>query len=378
MKILLLNYEFPPLGGGAGNATKHIARELSRAGHTVLVITSGFKDLPREEEQNGYRVLRLPARRRRVDQSSVSEMLSFVWQGVWRGTAAARAFKPDYAIAFFAVPTGIVAWWWHVRLKVPYIISLRGGDVPGFLGRDLWWLHTLTIPVTALVWRGAAGIVANSRGLQTLAQKTANRLRLRHPIAYIPNGVDTEFFAPGSGPVSPARILFVGRLVRQKGVTFLLAALAQLRAAHPKLDVQCDIVGDGPLKRSLQQQAQDMGIAEAVTFPGWVDKEILREYYQRAAVFVLPSYEEGMPNVVLEAMACGLPVIGTRVAGTEELVRHGENGFLCAAPNDTNLLVYLDKILTYASGRVRMGFMGRTIARTYAWSQITPKYLTSP
>lgn len=375
MRLILLNYEFPPLGGGAGNATRYIARDLAIQGHQVLVLTSHFGNLPSSEHTEGYQVVRLSVRRTRVDRSSVLEMLSFVWAALTEGTTHVREFAPDGVIAFFAVPSGIAAWWWNKRLQVPYVISLRGGDVPGFLGKELRLLHLLSVPFTALVWRGAHAVVANSRGLQALAQKTATRLRLTRPVDYIPNGVDTDFFCPPTTPPSVPRVLFVGRLVPQKGVTFLLKALASLR--DKGTTIPCDIVGDGPLKTQLEQESVELGLVQ-VSFLGWLSKDQLKARYQAATVFVLPSYEEGMPNVVLEAMACGLPVISTRVAGTEELVEYGKSGFLIESPGDPTLFEYIQKLVTDESLCTYMRQGARQKATPQQWGLVAKQYTALP
>ncbi|HEX7766452.1 MAG TPA: glycosyltransferase family 4 protein, partial [Nitrospira sp.] len=171
--LLLINYEFPPLGGGAGTATLNIARELARLGADVTVLTSAFRGLPRDEYLHGYRVIRVPTLRRRKDRCSIFEMIVFMMSAAFFSIPIARATGAQTTIAFFGIPCGPIAYLLKLVLRIPYIVSLRGGDVPGYLGQELAFFHRITAPITRLVWRNAAHVVANSEGLQRLAYQSA-------------------------------------------------------------------------------------------------------------------------------------------------------------------------------------------------------------
>ncbi|MEW9265910.1 glycosyltransferase [Kineococcus endophyticus] len=129
-------------------------------------------------------------------------------------------------------------------------------------------------------------------------------------------------------PAGPLRILFVGRLVPEKGPSVLLDAVAHLRSAPDPLDVEVRIVGAGPLADELRRQSVDQGTADRVTLVGPLGNEELPDQYAWADVFCLPSFAEGVPVVLMEAMATGLPVVTTAIAGIPELVRDGVTGRL--------------------------------------------------
>lgn len=373
-KILILNYEFPPLGGGAGNATQNIAREFARMGHEVVVLTTWFVGTKEDEIADGYRVVRVRSKRARVDRSDVLEMLHFVYRAITDGRDLVNEFKPDVTISFFAIPSGIVAWYFKKKFGVPYILSLRGGDVPGFLPKDLRYWHILSYPFTALVWKNARKIVANSDGLWVLAKKTAKRFDKE--VEVIPNGVNIEEFAPSAQRnVSAFRVLFVGRLVRQKGVSFLLNAVAKALTEHPSWRgvLFCDIVGDGPLRGDLEKLSDDLGIRDVVRFYGWASREELPALYQQANIFVLPSFDEGMPNVILEAIASGLPVIATDIKGNEELVEGGKNGFLYREQEDLARL--LVQMISDPARAATMGECSREKSKEYSWSSVARSYV---
>ncbi len=373
MRILVVNYEYPPLGGGAGQATAALAREFAAAGHAVLVLTSRFRGQPDVEFVAGYRIRRVPVARRRQDRCTPPEMLTFLASACWTVLREVHAWRPEATIAFFGIPSGPVAWLLKVVGGVPYIVSLRGGDVPGFQPYDLARLHQLLGPAIRFLWKKSAAIVANSRGLQALGQRFAPEL----PIRVIPNGVDAAAFHPapeGTAPRSgPVRLLFVGRVVFQKGLDVLLRALAALPR---ELDYELEIIGDGDARPALTLEIAQLGLAPRVTFAGWCDRAHIAERYRAADLFVFPSRDEGMPNGVLEAMASGLPIVATAIAGSEELVREGENGHLVPPEDHAALSAALSRRIAAPETGRAMGRASRAIIeREYTWSRVAACYL---
>jgi len=369
MRILIINSEFPPLGGGAGNASANLAREFTSPGHQVLVVTCSFDSLPREEDWEGVKISRIPALRRRIDRSGALEQASFALSGAFAATRAVRRWRPDVILAFFGVPAGLIAWWVHLIYKIPYVVSLRGGDVPGFRPYDFATYHKIITPALRQVWRRSSALVANSRGLKELALAFDSHF----PIQVIPNGIDLNRFTPSlERQWSPPRLLFVGRLVYQKGLDILLPALSELK----HLPWELTVVGDGPYRGALEKEALALGISEHINFTGWQRNEELVRQYQEANIFVFPSRHEGMPNVILEAMACGLPVIATSIAGNEELVIHGETGLLVPTEDSINLLEVLSELLSDPVLCKQMGAAGRKrVEEHFTWSGVAQQYV---
>lgn len=363
MKLLLVCYEYPPIGGGAGNALAFLAREFAAAGDEVCVLTSAFGELPAFEREGSLAVRRVAAGRRRADRCSPAEMLFYMASASWAALRLASQTRFDATLAFFGIPGGPVGWLLRRTHGIPYVVSLRGGDVPGFQPYDLALHHRVLGPLIGFLWRRAAAVVANSAGLRALALRFAPDV----PVGLIPNGVDLERFsprppAPRPGPVE---LLFVGRLVRQKGVDVLLEALALLPAGA---EFRLTLVGDGDARPALEAQAQRLGLRERVEFAGWRDRAALPETYRAADVFVFASRDEGMPNVLLEAMASGLPAVATRIAGNEELVEDGASGRLVPADDPGALARALAPLLAQPELRAAWGARARAIVEErYSW-----------
>ena len=367
MKILILNSEYPPIGGGAGNASANIARLLVQMGHEVLVLTSQFGDLPHEELCSGVRVLRGPAFRHYSDRSTAMEQSSFIVGASIRVLSLVRQFKPEVTLAFFGLPSGAVAWLLKSVLGIPYVVSLRGGDVPGFRPYDFWLYHKLAVPFLHVIWRNASAVVANSTGLRDLA----NAFDPTVSIPIVPNGVDLEKFSLSRHDWSPPRILSVGRVVYQKGYDVALLALAGLK----ELEWEWRIAGDGPQLRSLQAMIQERDLEGRVHVLGWQTADQLKKQYAKANLFLFPSRHEGMPNAVLEAMASGLPVVATSIAGNEELVLNGETGALVPVEDVAALREALRPFLIKAEMREKMGNAARPrVEQAFQWSRVAEEY----
>lgn len=371
MRILILNSEYPPIGGGAGNASANIARMLAEQGAQVTVLTAAFASLPREEMQGAVRVRRIATLRRFADRSGALEQGIFILSAFGSLLRVALRREADVVLAFFGMPAGIAAWLVHLLTGLPYVVSLRGGDVPGFRPYDFKRFHQLMAPVLRQVWKHAHAVVANSEGLRTLAVTFDPRF----DIPIIPNGVDEDAFLPrdeGAGNGAP-RLLFTGRLVYQKGLDLLLPALHELR----HLPWALDVVGDGPMRAELEEMAQTLDIAERVHFHGWQDRKHLAGFYQNASLFVFPSRHEGMPNAVLEAMATGLGVVATRIAGNEELVLDGVTGRLVPPESSAALREALEATLLDERLMRQFGQASRQrVVEHYTWRSAARSYLS--
>jgi len=367
MRILLINSEYPPIGGGAGNASANVARCLAALGHSVTLVTARFGDLPRREIQNGVTIYRISAMRRKQDRSGAVEQLAFIVSASFWTLNWARQNKPNITLAFFGMPSGAVAWLLKVMYKIPYLVSLRGGDVPGFRPYDFKTFHKMIGPFLRVIWHNASAVIANSNGLRDLAVAFDSSIAI--PI--IPNGVDVSRFDASDRDWTSPRLLSAGRVVYQKGFDLGLRALAQLK----DLSWKWCIAGDGPQMESLKSLAQELGIAERVTFLGWQAREDLAKWYHRSNLFLFPSRHEGMPNAVLEAMASGLPIVATKIAGNEELVVDGVTGVLVNPEDVDSLRDGLRRLMAEEKTRKQMGRASRhRVESEYSWENVARQY----
>ena len=190
MNILLINYEYPPVGGGAANATYHMGRCLTDYGHSVTVLTSRFKNQVGCRMEDGICVNRVMALRRYDSLSNIVEMFSYVMSASFALRKILKKQNINIMIVFFSFPCGPLGLLGKIMCGIPYIISLRGGDVPG-TENSFDTIHKIFQPLRRLIFRHSKAVIANSDGLKKLSE-TADPF----PVKVIPNGVDIEFFTP--------------------------------------------------------------------------------------------------------------------------------------------------------------------------------------
>jgi glycosyltransferase involved in cell wall biosynthesis len=195
-------------------------------------------------------------------------------------------------------------------------------------------------------------------------------------VRIIPNGVDLERFRPpAQRPQEPFRFLFVGRLNEQKNVGLLLEAVAEL-ARTVRRPFRLSIVGDGPLRGALRERAALLELDGLVDWVTWLPREQMPAIYRSAHCVVNPSHYEGMPNVVLEAMACAVPVIVSDVAGNRDVVEDGRTGLVVARDSREELVEAMARALREQPYLESLGVRARTlVAERYSWDAATLQYV---
>lgn len=371
MRVLMLNNEFPPLGGGTGTVNRAIlSRMADLPGLEVDLLTSALGWRPeRERLAERVRLLKVPVANANLHHSSGRELLTYAALALPAALRLHGARPYNLVFAWSAVPAGGVALALRRLAGLPYILRVCGPDIPGF-ERRYGPLYPLLTPTIKAIWRGASRLVAKCQGEADMMLAVQPGL----PIELVPNGVDLGAFAPA--PIAdggPLRLICVARLIERKGQHHLIAALRRL--VDDGLDVTLGLVGEGDAKAANEALARRLGLAERVRFAGYVPRERIADRYAAAHAFVLPSYNEGMSVATLEAMAAGLPTVVTRTGGAEDLVDEGVSGHIVEWA-DVGALA--DRLRPLAQSRAlarRMGAAARERARAFSWDAATTRYL---
>jgi glycosyltransferase involved in cell wall biosynthesis len=364
MRILILCYEWPPIGGGGGRAAKDIAETLVRRRHEVQVQTARFVGLPANEIVNGVHVHRGLGVRRNKDRSSPWEMGSYVLLNTVPAIQRVREFRPDLIHAHFAVPTGALALPVSGLGKIPYVITAHLGDVPGAISDQTDHLFRWLNPLIRPIWRNATALVGVSRFVADLAKEAYGR-----DLEIIPNGISLQDRPelPRSLDQKP-RLIFVGRLNRQKNLDFLPGILSQI----DDLDWELDIVGEGDQGPALKNAFAPL--SSRVIFHGWLDQAAVDSKLHRAEIFLLPSQVEGLSVAALEALKFGLVVVGADIPSLRECVDSGVNGYLISTTDREAWISTLRVLLTDPAKRLSMRQQAWRVAERFDLERVVDRY----
>ena len=317
MKILVMNFEYPPLGGGASPVTYEISRGLARLGHSVTVVTMSYRGLPKHEKTDDIDIYRVKSIRRKKEMCGTIEMLSYVISSIFFLRKHLKNNKYDICHCHFIIPTGIIALWAKKRYGLEYVITSHGSDVPGYNSDRFSFQHKFTRPLLKLICKNAKQLCSPSVYLKNLTTSQIGNYDIRH----IPNGIDLENFKLDLSRTKKNIILTSGRLLKRKGFHTLI------RAVHDtELPFEVHIAGDGPYREKLEKLAANS--KTKIVFHGWIDKGSgeLIGLYEDASIYVLASSKENASIALLEGMAAKCVVITTNVSGCPETV--GDSGYL--------------------------------------------------
>lgn len=361
----MLNYEYPPLGGGGSNACKYLLREMANKGIEVDLVTSSSSNIF-ETEMIGdtVSIYKLPVNKKDIHYWTQREIMSYSWKAKKFIDNLMKEKEYDVCHAFFSVPCGAVAYLF--RKKIPYIVSLRGSDVPGF-NKRFGVQYIFLKPLIKKIWTDAGAVVANSQGLKELALNTSPS----QEIGVVYNGIDVSEFEPDFDSTSDdeIRIVCVSRLIERKGINYLIEAVEKLKDKQIRLI----LVGEGNQEDALRKLVNDLNISDKVDFKGYVDHDQIADIYRNSDIFVLPSLNEGMSNALLEALAAGLPVIVTDTGGTSELL--DGNGVLVPMGDSDAIAEAIRGFVDDSEGRRQMGLKSREIAEEMDWMRVGEAYL---
>ncbi len=338
MRVLVLIYEFPPVGGGGGRVAEDICRGLIQRGHDVCILTSHLKGLPHHEERDGMQLLRVPVGRKQAFKAGFLDMLGYIVSGFGPGLRLISRWKPDVIHVHFAVPSGALALPLSILTRVPYILTAHLGDVPGGVPDKTERWFRWVFPFTPPIWRKAKKVFSVGEFTRELAK---NSYVIEAPV--IPNGVDLNLLNPGEIKLGePPRIMFAGRFVTQKNPVQVVRALSKLK----DIPWNCVMVGDGPLREAVEHAIDEHGLKDRFTLTGWITPDEVIAWFARSDILFMPSLSEGLPVVGVQAVAMGLAVVASRVGGFIDLVEPDFNGFLLDGQNAAMGESELRKLLT--------------------------------
>jgi len=363
----MINYEFPPIGGGAGQAHLAILKQYAgKADLKVDVLASAPKPgFVTQKLSDNVTIHTVGVHKKNLHFWRKIEVVEWVLRATPPYRRLLKENQYDLVHAFFGLPTGWLCY--RTVNRLPYIISLRGSDVPGGHAR-LQLEYKLLGPLLKKIWQKADALVACSDGLKNRAR----RFLADANIDIIPNGVDLDRFHPAvnkelSGEL---KLLTVGRLSVTKRFEMLVEAVEILNKRGE--NVRLTISGGGGLLEPLKNLVGQKHLTN-VDLTGRLETGKMPDVYRQHDMFVSASMQEGMSNAMLEAMASGLPIITTKCEGVEELI--SDNGIVVENDSADSLADAIVKLAKNRQQYKNMCAAARSQAEKFGWDKVAIGYI---
>ena len=373
MRVLMINYEFPPLGGGGGVACYQIAKELAK-NHDVDYLTTGFRGLPKFEVLDGIHVYRTSVLgRKKLSTATFLSMLTFFPSSLLMGIKLCRKNKYDVINAHFVVPSGPTGIALSKIFGIPIIISVHGGDI--YDPSKKWSPHRHFLFRKVIKWllNKSDNITAQSNNTKS---NTINYYKFNKQITIIPLGFTKPKFKEAKrkelGFSEKDNLLIsVGRLIKRKAYEDAIQAISKL----PYQNIKYLIIGDGPEEYNLRNLAKELKVDEKVKFLGFVPEEKKFQYLTVSDIYILSSIHEGFGICFLEAMHCGLPIVATNNGGQTDFLVDEQNALLVPIKDSDALAEKIVELIENKEKRLEMSSTNRKDIQNFYIEKITKQYV---
>ena len=328
MKILIINYEYPPIGGGGGFVTRDIVEQMSAMGHQITVVTSGYKGLPADETGKGIRVIRVPVfYRNKMEVASNASMFSYLFSSISYCLAYFNTDSFDIINTHFAIPSGPTGYVLSKWFGIPNVLSIHGGDIFDPSKRASPHRTPVLSQTVRFMLNTASRLVAQSKNTRENAVHFYN---IKKNIVIIPLGIRKPSYVKkkrSEFDLSDDDFVFctIGRLIKRKNIDQALGIMSRLKENKK---IKFVIIGDGPERNNLQGIIQSLDIEHNVRIMGNVSDEVKFQILDLSDCYLSTALHEGFGLVFLEAMACGLPVVCHDNGGQTDFLIDGRTGFL--------------------------------------------------
>ncbi|MCB1705689.1 MAG: glycosyltransferase family 4 protein [Halioglobus sp.] len=338
----------PPPNGGMAMQTLQLARLLSDEGVEVELVQTNAPYRPAVVEKiKGLR--------------AVFRIVPYLWR-IWRLAGRVDVIhlmaNSGWSWQLFAAPVIWIGW----LRNTPVIVNYRGGEAREYLGASARWVKPSLARATRLVVPSG------------FLQQVFSEFGVAADV--IPNIIDLEMFHPAAEHTTDSvfTLVITRNLEPIYGLDTAIRALALARETVPALRLK--IAGSGPQRAELQQLVQRLGLTDVVVFLGRLDRQQIVDLYHGADAMLNPSRVDNMPNSVLEALACGLPVISTNVGGVPYIVEDGQTALL--VPRDDADAMAQAIVTVYTDSTLRSGLQERgcRAVAQYAWDEVRPQWLS--
>ncbi|EMR73002.1 glycosyltransferase [Thermoplasmatales archaeon SCGC AB-539-N05] len=368
MKIcMVISTQFPPKEG-IGYYTYNLSKKLIEKGHKVVVITRGSWFKTQKQVLDGIEIIKTPF----IPIYPFHLRLQQIFT-----KKAFKSLEPDIDIVHLHTPLPP-----FIKTSHPVVLTIHTPMLSDNNYIKTRSIHSLLTKISArfVSYPLELKLIKSSDMVTTVSHSVAKELKEyglnQEDISVVYNGVDEKFFYPKQTDSANDNkyIMYAGRIDREKGLFDLLECAKSI--CSERSDVSFIVAGNGRDLNRLNKKIKNIGIQDKFILVGQAEKDHLVKLYQNATLFVLPSYHEGLPTVLLEAMSCGLPVIATDVRGNRDLVSNGKNGIIIPSRAPKKMADAITMLLEDKNLRKKLGKNARkTIEQKYTWNKVSSKLL---
>lgn len=365
MNICMIVADLPPKVGGIASYVDNLSKNLIERGHEVTILSRGsWKNKCIKEDFDGINV-------RRIFYVSF-----YPFHVDLHGIFLKKEFenlKSEFDLVHFHSP--LIP---SFNTNLPTLSTIHGtvkGSIDNMDSIDL--TSRFSKVFSSKFEFLEAQVIKNSNKVTAVSNACNDEINtiynLKNKSSVVYNGVNTNLFAPTKGYSKYPTVLFTGRLESRKGVGDLIMAAKYISKINS--DIRFILVGNGPMETYLKQMVEKLGLDKVIKFEGFVSHEKIFEYYQKSTIYVLPSYYEGLPTTLLEAMSSGIASIATNVQGNSELINDGDNGLLVDPKKPEKLAEKILYLVNNDELRRKLGKNARkTVEDKYAWNVIVDTF----
>lgn len=376
MRILVINYEYPPIGGGGGFVTRDIYESLASKGHDITVITSHYKGLAKQEIVNNVNVIRVPVlSRKEMEVASMASMLSYFPSSILKALIHVNVHNYEILNTVFAIPSGPTGYVLSRVFRLPNVLTILGGDIidpsKKFSPHDTPFLKN----TVRTMLNTADRIVAGSSDIKKNAYAFYNP---NCRIDVIPLGIKKPILKKmlrRDFDLDPNITVFctIGRLVKRKNIDDALTVLSHFK--H-RCQFKFLIIGEGPERPHLENLIDRLNLREMVCLLGNISDEKKFQILDISDCYISTALHEGFGLVFLEAMECGLPIICYNKGGQNDFLVNGKTGYVVELRDKNTFAECVENLINNFELKEAMSAYNRNLVKNYYINTCADKYLS--